>query len=58
MSWGLIAYAAVICALVIAYLQGVKSYGLSGKRMIGTALIWVGIIGGGYLLAETVVGSS
>ena len=58
MNWGYVAYAALMAALVVAYLQGVRSYGLSAKRMVTIALIWVAIIGGGYLIAELILGST
>ncbi|WP_279349758.1 hypothetical protein [Erythrobacter litoralis] len=58
MSWGYAAYAAIMAALVVVYLRGVRSYGLDTKRIAVIALIWIGIIGGGYLLVSGVLGVS
>jgi len=45
-----------MAALVIAYLQGVRSYGLSFKRMAKIAAIWAVIIIGGYFIVSRVFG--
>ena len=58
MSWGYAAYAAIMTALVFVYLRGMRSYGLDTKRIVVIALIWIGIIGGGYLLASGILGVS
>lgn len=58
MNWGYLAYAALMAALIVAYFQGVRSYGMSFKRMALVAAIWVAIIGGGYLLVTWVSGTS
>ena len=56
MNWGYVAYVALMAALVIAYLQGVRSYGLSFKRMAKIAAIWAVIIIGGYFIVSRVFG--
>lgn len=56
---GTIAWAALMSALAVAYLIGMKrDPGLDGNRMIKIALIWVAIIGGGYFLVSAITGMS
>ena len=57
MDGGTIAWAAMASALVVAYLMGMRrDPGLSGNRMLKIALIWVLIIGGGFLLVRALTG--
>lgn len=51
-------YAGLVASigLIIAYLIMFRSHGLSGGRTLQIALIWVAIIGGGYLLASWITG--
>lgn len=56
MNGGELAWAAVMCALIVAYLGGFRSYGLTGKKTLQMVIIWVGIIGGGYFLASWITG--
>ncbi len=59
MDGGSIAWAAMMSALVVAYLVGMKrDPSLSGNKMLKAALIWVGIIGGAYLLVRALTGMS
>ena len=56
---GTIAWAALMSALAVAYLIGMKrDPELSGNRMLKIALIWVAIIGGGFLLVRAITGMS
>ena len=56
---GTIAWAALMSALAVAYLLGMKrDQNLSGNRMLKIALIWVGIIGGAYFLVRALTGMS
>lgn len=56
MSGGLVAWAALMSALALIYLRGMKNSGLSAKRMVLIALIWVAVIGGGYLVVTGLTG--
>lgn len=56
MSYGVFAWAALMAALAFVYLRGMRSGGLTGKRMVHIALIWVAIIGGGFLIVRAVTG--
>ncbi len=56
MSGGGIAWAALMAALVLVYVRSVNSSGLSTKRMALIALVWVAIIGVGYLLVTALTG--
>ncbi len=56
MSGGLVAWAALMSALALIYLRGMKNSGLSAKRMVLIALIWVAVIGGGYLVVTALTG--
>ena len=51
-------WAALMAALVVAYLRGMRSDGLNGSNIVKIALIWVAIIGGGYLLVSWFTGMS
>lgn len=56
---GQIAWAALMAALVVAYLVGMKrGDGLRSTEIIKMALIWVAIIGGGYFLVSWLTGMS
>lgn len=56
---GEIAWVAMMAALVIAYVAGMKrDDGLRGNQIIKMALIWVAIIGGAYLIVSWVTGLS
>ena len=59
MDGGTIAWAALMRALVVAYLWNMRrDPGLEGTRMLKVALIWVAIILGAYLLVRAVTGLS
>ena len=59
MGGGQIAWAALMAALVVAYLVGMKrGDGLRSTEIIKMALIWVAIIGGGYFLVSWLTGMS
>ena len=59
MGGGQIAWAALMAALVVAYLVGIKrGDGLRATEIIKMALIWVAIIGGGYFLVSWLTGMS
>jgi len=54
---GTIAWAALMSALVVAYLWGMRrDSGLNSNRMIKIALIWVAIIGVAYILVRAFTG--
>ena len=54
---GTIAWAALMTALVVAYLWGMKrDSSINSSRMIKTALIWVAIIGVAYFLVRALTG--
>ena len=56
---GEIAWAALMAALVVAYMVGMKrDDGLRANQMVKMALIWVGIIGGAYFLVSWFTGMS
>ncbi len=56
MNGGELAWAAAMCALIVAYLAGFRSYGLSGRRTLQMVIAWIGIIGGGYFLVSWITG--
>ena len=59
MSGGSIAMAVMMAALVVAYLINLRrDPSLSGARTVKIALIWVGIILGGYMLVRALTGMS
>ena len=54
---GSIAWAAMLSALVVAYLVNMRrDPSLSGTKMVKIALIWVGIIAGAYFLVRMFTG--
>lgn len=54
---GEIAWAAMMAALVVAYMVGMKrDDGLRANQIIKMALIWVGIIGGAYFIVSWLTG--
>lgn len=56
---GTFAWAALMAALVVAYIVGLKrDPNLNGNRMVKTALIWVGVIGVAYFLVRAFTGMS
>ena len=56
---GEIAWVAMMAALVIAYVAGMKrDDGLRGNQISKIALIWVAIIGGAYFIVSWVTGLS
>ena len=59
MDGGTIAWAALMSALVVAYLWNMRrDPGLEGPRMLKIALIWVAIIVGAFVLVRAVTGLS
>lgn len=56
MSTGGWIWAAMMCALVAAYLVGLRADGQSSGKMVKIAFVWVAIIGGGYLLVSWITG--
>lgn len=59
MGGGEIAWAAMMAALVVAYIIGMKrGDGLRANQMVKMALIWVGIIGVAYFLVRLLTGMS
>ncbi|MBX7526818.1 hypothetical protein [Qipengyuania vesicularis] len=56
---GEIAWAALMAALVVAYMVGLKrDDGLRANQIVKMALIWVGIIGAAYFLVSWFTGMS
>ena len=56
---GSIAWAAMLSALVVAYLVNMRrDPSLSGTKMVKIALIWGGIISGAYFLVRMFTGMS
>ena len=54
---GSIAWAAMLSALVVAYLINMRrDPALDGTRMVKIALIWVAIILGGWFLVRAITG--
>lgn len=58
MSIGAWMWAAVMAALVVVYLRGMRSDGLTGNKMLKIALVWVAIILGGYVIVSWATGMS
>ena len=59
MGGGEVAWAAMMAALVVAYLVGMKrGDGLRSTEIIKMALIWVGIIGIAYFIVSWFTGMS
>ena len=58
MSIGVWMWAAVMAALAIVYLRGMRSDGLTGNKMLKIALVWVAIILGGYVIVSWLTGMS
>lgn len=58
MSIGAWMWAAVMAALAIVYLRGMRSDGLTGNKMLKIALVWVAIILGAYVIASWLTGMS
>ena len=59
MSGGSIAMAVMMAALVVAYFINIRrDPSQSGTRTVKIALIWVGIILGGYILVRALTGMS
>lgn len=59
MSGGSIAMAVMMAALVVAYFLNLRrDPGMTGTRTVQIALIWVGIILGGYMLVSALTGMS
>ena len=58
MSGGMWAWAAISAALIIAYISGVRADGMTGGKLIKTAVIWVMIITGCYFLVSWLTGMS
>ncbi len=58
MSVGAWMWAAVMAALIVVYLRGMRSDGLTGSRMLKVALMWVAIILGAYVVVSWVTGMS
>ena len=56
MNYGLYAWAALMAALALVYFRGMRSDGLPAKRMALIALIWLAIIGGGFLIVRALTG--
>ena len=59
MDGGTIAWAAMMSALVVAYVVGMKrDPSANSTRLIKMAVIWVAIIVGAYLLVSALTGIS
>ncbi|MXO50505.1 hypothetical protein GRI42_04205 [Erythrobacter gaetbuli] len=58
MSIGAWMWAAVMAALAIVYLRGMRSDGLTGNKMLKIALVWVAIILGAYVIVSWLTGMS
>ena len=56
MSGGGWVWAALMGALAIAYLNGMRRDGMTGSKMVKIAAIWVGIIFGAYILVSWLTG--
>ena len=56
MSGGGWVWAALMGALAIAYLAGMRRDGMTGSKMVKIASIWVGIILGAYILVSWLTG--
>ncbi|SFP42895.1 hypothetical protein [Qipengyuania nanhaisediminis] len=56
MSGGGWVWAALMGALAIAYLTGMRRDGMTGSEMVKIAAIWVGIILGAYILVSWLTG--
>ena len=59
MDGGTIAWAAMMSALVVAYVVGMKrDPSLNSTKLMKMAAIWVAIVVGAYLLVRTFTGMS
>ena len=59
MDGGTIAWAAMMSALVVAYVVGMKrDPSLNSTKLMKIAAIWVAIVVGAYLLVRTITGMS
>ena len=56
MSGGGWVWAALMGALAIAYLTGMRRDGMTGSKMLKIAAIWVAIILGAYILVSWLTG--
>ena len=56
MSGGGWVWAALMGALAIAYLTGMRRDGMTGGKMLSIAAIWVAIILGAYIVVRCLTG--